>query len=125
MNYWKDKHAWQEGKPPKGSYNIIHFTDVFRDGVNIVIHFVTGDTRRLEAPNAGIARQWVQFINLRRRWFEDIHSARESERKVKQKVSKGVKVRASALAQYMQLLACAINSARRARSHLAAAKVYL
>ena len=119
MNYWKDKHAWQEGKPPKGSYNIIHFADVFRDGVYVVIHFVTGDVRRLEAPNAGIARQWVQFIDLRRRWFEDIHSAKESERKVKQKVAKGEKVR-TAVNVTMPCVSCTATSVF--RSSLAAAE---
>lgn len=87
MNYWKTKEDWQHGRAPLGSYNVIHFAHVAQQDVTIHILFVNGHTRELVAPTAGIARQWVQFINLRRKWFVDVHSAAESRDKLEHELA--------------------------------------
>ena len=53
MSYWQNKQAWQEGKAPLGSYNIMHFERVTQDNASVWLQFVNGNVRHLVARNAG------------------------------------------------------------------------
>ena len=55
--------------------------------------YLTSCLSQNERINTEIANQWKRFIYLRKKWFEDIHSAAESQQKVKNLEAAGHKVR--------------------------------